>query len=302
MWLALVAAAAIADPCASAAYRGFDFWIGQWSVHAADDPSVASSSIERLGAGCAVLESYRQADGYSGTSLNYRDPGDGQWRQVWIDSRGSLSEFHGPAGETGIDFSGFTRRASGGRALRRMSVTREGARDVRQRSLVSLDDGASWQDHYSLEYRPDTHPSLAGPCLTPSAPDAEAAARAVVEGLVAADNAADLGAALAAFAPDAVLLPPGEAPLAGAATLRSRYGALFAAWQPALDGHVDSACVAGPVAFVEGHNGGRMRGKARGAARAIDDEYWTILRQESGAWRISVLAWRPRRVLAPGRG
>lgn len=301
MWLALVAAVAAADPCAAAAYRGFDPWIGQWSVHSAE-PGAASSSIERLGAGCAVLESYRQGDGYSGTSLNYRDPGTGEWRQVWIDSRGSLSEFHGTAGAAGIDFAGFTRRASGGRALRRMSVTREGARNVRQRSLVSLDDGASWQDHYSLQYRPDRHPSLAGPCEAPPAPAAESAARAVVDALVAADNAASLEGVLAAYAPDAVLLPPGEAPVGGAVAIRSRYERLFAAWRPALEGHVESTCVAGPVALVEGRSGGRMRGKAPGGERPVDDVYWAILRETDGAWRISVLAWRPRRPASPTRG
>lgn len=261
MWLALAAAVALTDPCAAAAYQGFDLWIGQWSVHSPGE-APAASSIERLGAGCAILESYREGGGYSGTSLNYRDPGDGQWRQVWIDSRGSLSEFRGPAGSGGIDFAGFTRRASGGRALRRMSVTREGTRNVRQRSLVSLDDGASWQDHYSLEYRPDTHASLAAPCHAPSAPQAESAVRRAM--------------ALAAYAPDAVLLPPGEAPTS------------LAARAPATVGRADTVCVAGPVALVEGQSSG--------------EAHWAILRDQDGVWRISVLAWRRSRRASPTHG
>jgi hypothetical protein len=46
------------DPCSAVAYRALDFWLGSWTVLAKSKP-VAESRIQRLGAGCAVLESYR---------------------------------------------------------------------------------------------------------------------------------------------------------------------------------------------------------------------------------------------------
>ena len=272
--------AASPDPCAAPEYHGLDFWLGAWSVHSSDPE--AASSIEPLGAGCAVLESYREPGGYSGQSLHYRDPQDGRWHQLWMDSAGAVSEFTGtPRAAEGIDFEGFTRPAGGGRVLRRMTLSPE-AGSVRQRSWLSRDAGKTWQDHYSLEYRRALHPSLAGPCTAPSAPDAEERVRRVVSGIVAAHNARALDDVLALYAPDAVLLPPADAPVAGAETIRARYARLFKGLAPAIEGRVEKICVAGSVAIVVGHNGSRM-----------------LLRDDGSGWRISVLLWRPRRPASP---
>ena len=284
------------DPCARPEFTGLDAWIGSWSVGSGD--AAAASSIERLGAGCAVFESYREGD-YSGRSLNYVDPQDGRWHQVWLDSAGALSDFEGTArAPGGVDFEGFTRRAGGERVLRRMSVVPEGE-GVRQRSWLSRDGGVTWQDHYSLAYRRDVHDSLAGPCQAPAAPDAERRARASAEAVVAADNASNLAGVLASYARDAVLLPPGDVPVAGADRIRARYERLFAGFRPAIDGRIAQVCVAGPVALVQGHNGGRLVGKDGAPSRAIDDDYWMVLRDDGSGFRISVLAWRPARPASP---
>jgi ketosteroid isomerase-like protein len=289
---------AAAEACGAAAYRGLDFWLGTWSVHS-DDPD-ATSVIERLAAGCALLENYHEPGGYSGKSLNYVDPHDHAWHQVWIDSTGALSQFVGaPRPGGGIDFTGETRRPRGDSARRRMSLAPEGTGTVRQLSRVSFDGGATWKPHYSLEYRPDPGPPVAGPCQTPGDPVAEAAARAIAGMLAAADNARALERVLALYQPEAVLLPPGERP---SAEVRARYRALFSDSVPAIESHVDQVCVAGPVALVEGHNEGWLRPKRGGRARRLDDDYWMLLRNDAAGWRISVLAWRPRSAPSPARG
>lgn len=94
----------------------------------------------------------------------------------------------------------------------------------------------------------------------PDGPDARRV-RVVAEEIVAADNARDIGRVQSSYAPDAVLMPPNEAPVRGWDAIRPRYEALFASFAPAIDGHLDEICVSGSIAFA-------------------------------GEWRISHLIWR----------
>ena len=95
---ACVASAAFAaepTPCESRPEsRQLDFWLGEWTVMDAGQ-AVAASRIEKAASGCVILESYTQADGFSGKSINFFDPLLGKWRQTWADSRGNASEFTG---------------------------------------------------------------------------------------------------------------------------------------------------------------------------------------------------------------
>ena len=120
------------------------------------------------------------------------------------------------------------------------------------------------------------------------------AVRAVADGIIAADNAGDIGRVMDAYAADAWLMPPNAAPVKGQAAIRPRYETLFAGFRPAIEGRIDEACVSGATAFVRGHNGGRMVPLRDGSPRALDDVYLMLLRREAdGAWRISHLAWHP---------
>ena len=49
-----------------------------------------------------------------------------------------------------------------------------------------------------------------------------------MEGLIAADNERDIGRVLGYYAPDAVLMPPGEPPVTERAGIQARYDALAA--------------------------------------------------------------------------
>ncbi|HEY7514964.1 MAG TPA: nuclear transport factor 2 family protein, partial [Vicinamibacteria bacterium] len=126
--------------------------------------------------------------------------------------------------------------------------------------------------------------------------DAKAAAvrevGAVATGIVEADNAAALDRVLDYYAPEAVLLPPGQPPVVGKASLRPRYEAMFAAFAPAIVARVDEACVSGRLAFVRGHNGGRLAARKDGGDQVLNDPYLMLLaRGADGAWRITHLMW-----------
>ena len=116
--------------------------------------------------------------------------------------------------------------------------------------------------------------------------------RAVAVGIIGADNARDLERIRTSYAPDAILLPPEEPPVQGWNAIRPRYEALFAGFNPAIDGHIEEICVSGALAFVRGRNGGRLEGRAGQPSRALNDVYLMLLRyQVATGWRISHLVW-----------
>jgi uncharacterized protein (TIGR02246 family) len=125
--------------------------------------------------------------------------------------------------------------------------------------------------------------------------------RSVAAGIIAADNDRALDRVLDYYANDAMLLPPNEPPVAGLDAIKPRYQALFSHFDPSIEGRIDEVCVSGTLAFVRGHNGGRLHARDGGQDRELDDLYLMLLQRESdGLWRISRLIWhRASPVSAP---
>ena len=136
---------------ADSRYAQFDFWVGEWAVYDASK-EVASSSITREASGCLIVESYRQADGYSGKSLNFIDAATGKWRQVWADSGGAMSQFEGEWRDGAIRYEGETHRPGGTLVKRKMVLTPLKDGRVFQHSEASTDDGKTWRVNYELTY------------------------------------------------------------------------------------------------------------------------------------------------------
>lgn len=83
-------------PCDDVAgLRDFDFWIGSWDVRTADGALAGHNRIEYAEQGCRVDEHWRSANGGTGSSINFRDPVDGQWEQVWHSEGGSFIRIRG---------------------------------------------------------------------------------------------------------------------------------------------------------------------------------------------------------------
>lgn len=143
----------------------------------------------------------------------------------------------------------------------------------------------------------------AGPPVTPLCdPGVEAVrdVRAVAAGIIAADNARDIDRVLGYYSADAVLMPPGEEPVQGREAIRPRYEALFSGFDPEIRGRVDESCVGEGLAFVRGHNGGRLVSRQGGEDRLLDDAYLMVLRRDTdGRWRISRLMWHRASALPP---
>jgi len=126
--------------------------------------------------------------------------------------------------------------------------------------------------------------------------------RAVAKGIIAADNASDIERVLGYYAPDAVLLPPNEAPVVGREAMRPRYEAMFEGFTPKIEARIDEVCVSGRMAYVRGRNGGRLEGRPGSANRELDDVYLMVLGQgKDGHWSIHRLMWHRASAPAPDR-
>lgn len=148
-------------PCASAVYREFEFWVGDWDVYPniadpAKAPLIAHSKIEKLYGGCAIRENWMPIKGTGGGSLNAPDPVTGRWHQYWLDGSGGRVEFDGGVTSTGaMVLTEFWRGVNGpGKdGVIRMTYTPQGDGSVRQHGEVSADHGLSWSTSFDFVYR-----------------------------------------------------------------------------------------------------------------------------------------------------
>ncbi len=144
--------AAIADSCAGEAHRAFDFWLGEWEV-TVDGERAGHNEIRRVAGGCALLESWRSAGGGSGSSVNFYDPSDGRWHQVWVASSGSRLRLAGGRRGDAMVLSG-ERIGRGGDSIRdRITWTPLESGAVRQLWEVSTDGAERWRTVFDGVYR-----------------------------------------------------------------------------------------------------------------------------------------------------
>ena len=87
--------------CESATGFGdFDFWLGEWDVYSNDDARQLQGSniITKHHKNCLIMENWTSVQGGTGRSMNYFDPVEDHWRQLWvaggysIDYTGGLNE------------------------------------------------------------------------------------------------------------------------------------------------------------------------------------------------------------------
>lgn len=145
-----------ARPCEhDARYRQLDFWLGAWEVVNGQGRVVGHNRIERAERGCLVTESWRSVAGGTGRSVNYYDPGDGRWRQDWIDGGGQVIHYEGEFVDGAMRLAGTLTGPDGARQPSRMTLTPRPDGHVIQHIEVSADAGASWRVWFHGEYRPD---------------------------------------------------------------------------------------------------------------------------------------------------
>ena len=77
-------------------FDDFDFWLGDWNVYSNDDARQlqGTNSVTKQHNNCLIMENWTNAQGGTGSSMNYYDAVEDRWRQLWV------------AGGYSIDYTG----------------------------------------------------------------------------------------------------------------------------------------------------------------------------------------------------
>lgn len=138
-------------------YRELDFWVGTWNAAPWSSPPGtrnATNVVQPLLDSCLVLENY-SGSGYEGKSFNYYDPHLDQWRQVWVDNGGTISDVVGGIRDGVFQLTGDGFNPRGIKIKRRMTLRRIAADTVRHTWEASTDDGKSWATVADVRYTRD---------------------------------------------------------------------------------------------------------------------------------------------------
>lgn len=126
-------------------FSAFDFWVGEWDVHAAGGALAGSNVIERAERGCVLIENWSSASGGTGMSINYVDKISNEWVQIWNAAGGSQINIRGGMTDKGMLLTGTIHYvATGTTAPFRGLWTPLADGRVRQFFEQSSDAGESW--------------------------------------------------------------------------------------------------------------------------------------------------------------
>ncbi|NVJ99608.1 MAG: hypothetical protein HWE25_15775 [Alphaproteobacteria bacterium] len=77
-------------------FRQFDFWLGDWKVtDNATGKYVGNNKITAIEGECVVLEEWTGLEGSTGKSVNYYNPVNGKWRQLWLSAGAYAIDYEG---------------------------------------------------------------------------------------------------------------------------------------------------------------------------------------------------------------
>ena len=142
------------DGCTSPEHRQFDFWIGDWEVYQPNGKLAGTNHIEKILAGCVLLENWEGAGGSRGKSFNMYFRRDRSWRQTWVDGAGGRLDLSGglEAGRMVLkgEMPGATDEET---VLHEIAFTPQRDGSVKQHWRASQDGGENWSDVFVGIYR-----------------------------------------------------------------------------------------------------------------------------------------------------
>ena len=140
------AATAPGKSCQAVEHRQFDFWVGHWEVFVPSGKKAGENRIEVIADGCALLEQWTGAGGFTGKSLNIYDATDRRWHQTWVDNSGTLLKLTGGFAERSMVMSttGPSPTDPGKTVQQRITWTTSADGSVRQLWESSADGGSTW--------------------------------------------------------------------------------------------------------------------------------------------------------------
>jgi len=136
--------------CATAKYRQFDFWAGDWDVFdVGGSTPVAHARVDLILNGCVLREDYQGSDGHQGQSFTIYDAPRGVWHQSWVTNRGELLTIEGKFEAGAIVMTGED-RVKGALVRGEWKPQHD---DVRETAVTSNDGGKTWKPWFDLVFR-----------------------------------------------------------------------------------------------------------------------------------------------------
>ena len=148
-----VARAADAGPCADAAHRQLDYWLGDWAVSAPGAAPNASSKVTLALDGCVVVETWDGGRGHIGENVMAYSADDQSWHGLFLDNKGRVHLFvDGKVADGTAEFRAPSGSENGSTVLNRVRIVRISADKVEQLWEKSSDHGATWTTEFRGEY------------------------------------------------------------------------------------------------------------------------------------------------------
>lgn len=132
--------------------KEFAFWVGEWNVLDPSGAQVGTSRIESAERGCLIIENWSNMQAGTGRSINFVDPVDRRWRQIWVDPTGTVVRYEGGLKDGTMVFEGTATPAFGPAQLSRMSFVPSPDGKVTQKIERSNDNGQTWQPYFTGVY------------------------------------------------------------------------------------------------------------------------------------------------------
>jgi hypothetical protein len=141
------------NACGTAEHQQFDFWLGRWEVTDPKGKRLGTNVITRSETGCWIVEQWRSAGGFSGTSVNAWDAPYQRWRQFWVGSDGIVLRLEGGLRAGTMVMEGTLPTPGGGSQRQRIRWTPNADGTVSQHWETSDDDGNTWATAFLGIYR-----------------------------------------------------------------------------------------------------------------------------------------------------
>ncbi len=136
--------------CATAEYRQFDFWVGDWEVRDSTGTLQGTNSITKIEGGCVLQEMWRSASGGTGRSFNIYDFSRRVWHQTWVSGPGLLV-LEGKFTEGKMVLEGITVGRDGVQVHNRITWTPV-SHDLVTQVWDTSPDGSTWTTIFNGRY------------------------------------------------------------------------------------------------------------------------------------------------------
>ncbi len=145
-----------AYPCLSDPKRNeMAFWVGEWDVYQNGSNSiVGKSSITKEDGGCVIIEHFTSLiSPQSGHSINFYDPADAAWKQLYSGSSGGNQLYTNGIYKDSAMIFDYETKINGKTGQGHYILYNEGREQFRQYQDVSFDGGKTVQVNYDFIYR-----------------------------------------------------------------------------------------------------------------------------------------------------